>query len=70
MNKWKRCAAGLTVCLLTGFLTSCAPAAVKNNAALCTVRFDLTDPALADLSLANLRAVAVFEAAFGRTNLP
>lgn len=70
MSKWNRCAAGWTVCLLTGCLASCAPVHIKNNAALCTVRFDVTDPALADLSLANLRAVAAFEAACGRTKLP
>lgn len=70
MNKWKRCAAGWTVCLLAGLLTSCAAAGVKHNAALCTVRFELADPALERLSAANLRAVVSFEAACGRLELP
>lgn len=70
MNGWKKSAAAWTVCLLTGLLASCAPARVKNNAALCTVRFELDDPALPRLSLPNLRAVAAFEAACGRITLP
>lgn len=70
MNGWKMCAVGWMVYLLTGLLTSCAPAAVKHNAALCSIHFELADPALADLSVANLRAVAAFEAACGRIQLP
>ncbi len=70
MNGWKRCAGKWTACLLTGLLTSCALGNVKHNAALCSVRFDLADPALENLSAANLRAVAVFDAACGRVKLP
>ena len=55
---------------MMSWLYSCAPARINSRAALCRVRFDLSDRALVSLNSRNQRAVAALEVACGRLSLP
>ncbi|WP_428071412.1 hypothetical protein [Candidatus Avelusimicrobium alvi] len=70
MRKWNRLWPVWLICPMMSWLYSCAPARINSRAALCRVRFDLSDRALVSLNPRNQRAVAALEAACGRLSLP
>ena len=61
MNKWKNlCVAAVALAGLSA-LSGCAATTVKNNAAVCRLRFDYEDEGLAGLNVQNLRTLVSFQ---------
>lgn len=63
MKKWIKLWLFTLLLAVTSVLSGCA--AVKNNASLCRIRFDCSDPAVEELNLQNLRALSVWKEACG-----
>lgn len=63
MTKWIKYGPLTLVLTAASALNGCA--AVKNNASLCRIRFDCSDPAVEELNLQNLRALSVWKEACG-----
>lgn len=63
MKKWIKLWLFTLLLAVTSVLSGCA--AVKNNASLCRIRFDWSDPSVAELNLQNLRALSVWKEACG-----
>lgn len=63
MKKWIKYWPLTLVLTAASALNGCA--VVKNNASLCRIRFDCSDPAVEELNLQNLRALSVWKEACG-----